>query len=294
MHSAVQAGPGFRTPPRCPDHRFAIRLETYAHPRGVILTAHETSGAWTPQRLARIPPRLLLSSLHVPMLTHLFRNRQQPRAMMDQMVLDHQRLRYLRLGFRLAIITVAWNVLEGVIALIAGVSAGSVALVGFGFDSFIETASGAVVGWRLHLELAGRSPAGIEQLERRTSRIAGALLFLLAAYLTVDPLRRLLGFGERPEESLLGIVLTAVSLAVMPVLGWGKLRAASVLKSGSLRADAYETIACAWLSFTTLLGLSLNAALGWWWADPAAALVLLPLIIREGLEAWHCRCCGDG
>lgn len=214
--------------------------------------------------------------------------------MMDQMVLDHQRLRYLRLGFRLAIITVAWNVLEGVIALIAGVSAGSVALVGFGFDSFIETASGAVVGWRLHLELAGRSPAGIEQLERRTSRIAGALLFLLAAYLTVDPLRRLLGFGERPEESLLGIVLTAVSLAVMPVLGWGKLRAASVLKSGSLRADAYETIACAWLSFTTLLGLSLNAALGWWWADPAAALVLLPLIIREGLEAWHCRCCGDG
>jgi divalent metal cation (Fe/Co/Zn/Cd) transporter len=105
------------------------------------------------------------------------------------------------------------------------------------------------------------------------------------AYIVIDAGRRLLGFGAEAQESKLGIALTAVSLVVMPLLGWVKLRAAASLSSGALRADAYETITCAWLSLTTLLGLILNAAFGWWWADPLAALAIVPLALREGLEA---------
>jgi predicted Co/Zn/Cd cation transporter (cation efflux family) len=125
---------------------------------------------------------------------------------------------------------------------------------------------------------------GAEALERRTGRIAGALLLGLAVYIVVDAGRRLLGFGAEARESLLGIVLTAISAVVMPLLGWAKLRTAAALRSGALRADAYETIACSWLSLTTLAGLILNASLGWWWADPLAALVVVPLVVREGLE----------
>jgi divalent metal cation (Fe/Co/Zn/Cd) transporter len=193
----------------------------------------------------------------------------------------------LRRGFLLEIATLAWNLVEGVVAIAAGTLSSSVALIGFGVDSFVETASAAVVGWRLRAELRGRSPEAAEAIERRTARIAGALLLLLALYITIDAGRRLAGFGEEARESLVGIVLTAVSLAVMPVLGWAKLRTARALESGALRADAYETVACAWLSLTTLVGLLLNATLGWWWADPLAALLLVPLIVREGLEGWR-------
>ena len=119
------------------------------------------------------------------------------------------------------------------------------------------------------------------------SQVAGALLLLLSAYIVFDAGWRLLGYGSPAEESIVGIVLTAVSLVVMPFFGWAKLRAARELGSSALRADAYETIACAWLSLTTLSGLVLNAWFGWDWADPLAALVLVPLIVREGLEAWQ-------
>ncbi len=193
----------------------------------------------------------------------------------------------LEKGWRLEIVTVAWNVLEGIIAVAAGVVAGSIALTGFGIDSGIETASGVVVGWRLRRELHGHSPAGAEQLERRASRVAGALLIALSIFIFVEAGRRLLGFGEPAQESTIGIVLTAVSLAVMPFLGWAKLKTARELGSAALRADAYETIACAWLSFTTLVGLVLNAFFGWNWADPLAALVLVPVILREGWESWQ-------
>jgi divalent metal cation (Fe/Co/Zn/Cd) transporter len=184
--------------------------------------------------------------------------------------------------------TVAWNLLEGILAVVAGVLASSVALIGFGVDSFVETASGAVVGWRIRAELAGGDDEeGAETLERRAARVAGALLLALAVYIVLDAGRRLLGYGAEPHESVIGIVLTAVSLVVMPLLGWAKLRTARALRSGALRADAYETITCAWLSLTTLLGLVLNAALGWWWADPLAALAIVPLAVREGLEGWR-------
>jgi len=189
--------------------------------------------------------------------------------------------------------TLGWNIVEGVVAVSAGTLSGSVALVGFGIDSFVETASAGVVAWRLNAELRGRSAENAEAMERRASRIAGTLLLALAAYILIDAGRRLAGYGMEATRSLVGIALTAVSLVLMPFLGWAKLRTAAALQSGALRADAFETIACAWLSLTTLAGLVLNAAFGWSWADPLAALVLVPLIVREGIEGLRGEECED-
>lgn len=201
------------------------------------------------------------------------------------------RARLLRRGVWLEAATVGWNTIEGVIAVTAGMLASSVALIGFGVDSFVETASGAVVGARLRAELSGHADEErAELLERRAGRIAGTLLLGLAAYIVIDAGRRLFGFGAEARESLLGIILTAVSAVVMPLLGWTKLRTAAALRSGALRADAYETITCSWLSVTTLAGLILNAAFGWRWADPLAALAIVPLAVREGLEGLRGEC----
>jgi divalent metal cation (Fe/Co/Zn/Cd) transporter len=202
-----------------------------------------------------------------------------------------ERKRLLWRGVRLAWATVGWNLIEGIVAVSAGALASSVALVGFGVGSFVETASGAVVGWRLRAEMIDRSDRErAEALESRAARIAGTLLLALAAYIVVDAGRRLLGYGAEARESIVGIALTAVSLVAMPLLGWAKLRTAGALGSGALRADAYETITCSWLSLTTLVGLILNAAFGWWWADPLAALAIVPLAVREGLEGWRGEC----
>jgi divalent metal cation (Fe/Co/Zn/Cd) transporter len=202
---------------------------------------------------------------------------------------EFPRVRLLRRAAWLAGASISWNIFEGIAAVAAGVLAGSVALTGFGIDSFVETTSAVVVAWRLRAELHGGS-AGIEQTERRAAKIAGALLLMLAAYIVIDAGRRLLGFGAEAEESLFGIIVTAISLTVMPVLGFFKLKTARALGSRALRADAYETITCAWLSLTTLSGLVLNAAVGWWWADPIAALALVPLIVREGIEGLRGGC----
>jgi divalent metal cation (Fe/Co/Zn/Cd) transporter len=185
-------------------------------------------------------------------------------------------------GVTLEAITVGYNALEGLVAIVAGVAAGSVALTGFGVDSVIEVTSGALLWWRLRAEL-GSAPLG-PAVERRTARWAGILLLALGAYILIESAHRLL-WGERPDPSPVGIGLTLLSLVVMPLLARAKLRTAGELGSAALRADAHETIVCAWLSATTLVGLGLNAALGWWWADPVAALAMLPLIVREGLEA---------
>jgi divalent metal cation (Fe/Co/Zn/Cd) transporter len=201
----------------------------------------------------------------------------------------------LRQALWLAAATVAWNLVEGGIAIAAGVSADSVALLGFGLDSFVETASGVVVGWRVLLELRGLDPERTERGERIAGRWTGGLLLALAAVVLVEAVRKLLGTGAEAKPSVPGLILTTLSLAVMPLLGWTKLRTAKELGSRALRADAFETITCAWLSLTTLGGLTLNAAFGWGWADPLAALVLVPLIVREGLEGWRgegCSCHG--
>jgi divalent metal cation (Fe/Co/Zn/Cd) transporter len=194
----------------------------------------------------------------------------------------------LRRGALFEAASVGWNIVEGVIAVAAGVPASSVALIGFGIDSFVETVSAAVVGWRLRAELAGDpDDERIERLERGAGRIAGGLLLGVAVYVVIDAGRRLLGFGAEARESVVGVVLTAVSSVVMPLLGRAKLRTAQALGSAAMRADAYETMACAWLSLTTLAGLGLNAAFGWWWTDPLAALAIVPLVVREGLEGWR-------
>ncbi len=188
----------------------------------------------------------------------------------------------LRQGITLEGMTVGYNALEGLVAIGAGIAAGSVALTGFGIDSVIEVTSGALLWWRLRAEL-GLAPLG-PTVERRAARGAGFLLLALGLYIVTDSVRVLVT-GNHPESSPIGIGLTVVSLIVMPLLARGKLRVAASLGSRALRADAHETIVCAWLSATTLLGLGLNAVLGWWWADPVAALAMLPLIVREGLEA---------
>jgi cation diffusion facilitator family transporter len=195
-----------------------------------------------------------------------------------------ERLSLVRRGLHLSVFTVVWNVIEGIVAIGSGLFSGSVALLGFGIDSFVESASGIIVGWRLAYEMRGRSEEQIEKVERLAARLAGILLLILAVYLLIDSCRRFLGFGREPDSSLSGIILTIISLIVMPVLARAKLKTAESIGSKALRADSYETIACAWLSATTLAGLLMNAALGWWWADPLAALVLIPFIVREGLE----------
>lgn len=198
---------------------------------------------------------------------------------------DASRRAFLRRGVALEGVTIGYNAAEGAISVAAGLIAGSVALVGFGADSVIEVTSGMVLWWRLRAELDGKEAQAVEG---RAARWAGFLLLGLALYLVIEAARRLLT-GDRPADSPVGIAVTGLSLIVMPLLARAKLRAARALDSRALRADAHETIVCAWLSLTTLVGLALNAAVGWWWADPLAGLAMVPLIVREGLEAVTCR-----
>lgn len=184
-------------------------------------------------------------------------------------------------AIRLEYFTITWNILEAVVALVAGWLAGSIALVGFGLDSIIETISGVALLWRLRQRGDRES-----QAESRAVRIVGLTFFALAAYVTYESVGDL-WFRKRPEESLLGIVLAAVSLVVMPVLARAKRRVARQLGSRALAADAMETLLCSLLSFTLLLGLGLNAVLGWWWADPVAALAMVVFMVREGVEAFR-------
>jgi divalent metal cation (Fe/Co/Zn/Cd) transporter len=191
----------------------------------------------------------------------------------------------LRRGLNLERLTVGWNAVEAVVAIAAGYIAGSVALVGFGLDSVIESISGVALYRRLSLEL--REGSGAEHTdarERRALYFVGVTFFLIAGYVLYEAASTL---WERraPEHTAVGIALAAVSLLVMPLLGWGKLRTARALNSRALQADSKETFVCAYLSFALLLGLGLNTLLGWWWADPVAALAMLPLIIHEGREA---------
>lgn len=202
-----------------------------------------------------------------------------------------ERTLLLRHALRLEYFTVGWNIIEGLIAITAAAAAGSVALLGFGIDSFIETTSGLVLIWRLRAENSRMPSPEIERLDRRAHRLVGGSLFLLAAYIAFDAIKALL-FHERPEPSLIGIALTTVSMGVMWHLAWEKRRAAAALGSRALEADSFQTTACWWLSVSTLSGIGLNAAFGWWWADPAAALVMIYFLVDEGREAWEGQeCC---
>jgi divalent metal cation (Fe/Co/Zn/Cd) transporter len=190
-------------------------------------------------------------------------------------------------ALRLEYLTVGWNLVEGIVAISAAVVAGSVALLGFGIDSFVESASGSVMIWRLTAERRARlSHSRIEALEHRARRLVAASLFLLAAWIAVDAAQTLWR-GDRPEFSAVGVALTAVSLVVMFWLARAKRRVARELGSRAMEADAFQTTACWWLSLAALTGIGLNGALGWWWADPVAGVVIAGLVIKEGRDAWE-------
>lgn len=206
---------------------------------------------------------------------------------------DTRRERLVRRALWLAVFTVVWNLAEGAIAIAAASLAGSKALIGFGVDSFVESTSAAVLIWRLRIEQVDRARA--EQAERRALVLIGYAFFGLAVLVGVESVRALLT-GARPDTSMIGIVLTAVSLVVMPVLARAKRRVGTELGTRSITADSQQTMACVYLSAIVLVGLSLNALFGWWWADPVAALAVVAFLVNEGreaLEADHVDdCCG--
>lgn len=196
----------------------------------------------------------------------------------------------VRRGRWLEYLTIGWNSLEAVASIVAGLFAGSIALVGFGLDSLIEVLSGAALLWRLHMD----APEQRERAEQIALKLVGISFLLLAAYVAFDSLKSLLKH-EAPEMSYTGIVIAALSLAVMPLLARAKRRVAAKISSRALEADSRQTDICMYLSAILLAGLTLNALFGWWWADPVAALVMIPIIVKEGVEALRGEsCCDDG
>jgi divalent metal cation (Fe/Co/Zn/Cd) transporter len=184
--------------------------------------------------------------------------------------------------------TIVWNLLEGVISVGAGLLAGSIALVGFGFDSFIESASGGALLWRLHLD----HPERREKAEKFALKLVGVSFLLLAAYVTFEAVWSLVK-REPPEATYLGIGIAALSLVVMPLLARAKRRVAKEIHSHAMEADARQTDICTYLSAILLGGLLLNALFGWWWADPVAALIMVPIIVKEGIEGLRGQTCTD-
>ncbi len=177
-------------------------------------------------------------------------------------------------------------------AIAAGCGARSVVLIGFGVDSLIETASAGIVGHRLWEEFIGKVDKNVEGLEKRAAKVSGALLLLLAVYITIDSILQLTGVIQKAEGSVLGIAVAGIALMLMPALAQAKLKIAERIGSKALKVDAMESVCCAWLSLATLLGLILNATLSWWWADPVAGLVIVPLLVREALEGLTSKeCC---
>ena len=194
-----------------------------------------------------------------------------------------------RRGKRLEYFTIAWNSLEGLIAVIAGTIAGSISLVGFGIDSFIEVTSGATLLWRMTVDAEVQSR---ERNERLSLRIVGICFLALAVYVAYEGVSDLIG-KKAPEHSIPGLALACVSLIVMPILSRAKRRVANELGSAAMDADARQTDFCVYLSAILLMGLLLNATLGWWWADPVAALIMTTIIAKEGIEGVKGEACRD-
>ena len=191
-------------------------------------------------------------------------------------------------GQRLEYFTIGYNGLEGLVAIVAGLVAGSVSLIGFGLDSAIEVASGAALLWRLHHDF---NPSRSEQVERTTLRIVGWCFIALAIYIVYESGSTLIQH-QAPGRSIPGIIIAAVSVVVMPILAKAKRRVADGIGSGAMRADSKQADFCACLSAILLGGLLLNAVCGWWWADPAAALLMVPIIAKEGVESLKGKGCG--
>jgi cation diffusion facilitator family transporter len=200
--------------------------------------------------------------------------------------------RLRRWAWWLSALTILWNSLEAIIAIGSGILAGSIALVGFGLDSIVEVSSALVIVWRLSRQSSDH--AANERAERLAVRLIAFSFVGIALYVTYDSLTKLLGIGEQPEHSTVGLVLVALSVVVMPTIAWAKRRVAAGLNSVALKADAAETQLCTYLSVVVLVGLAANSLFGWWWMDPLAGLAVAALALKEGWEAWRsgdlCEC----
>jgi len=195
----------------------------------------------------------------------------------------------VRHGRRLEYFTIAWNALEGLVAVVAGAIAGSISLVGFGIDSFIEVTSGSVLLWRMSVDAEVQRR---ELNERRALGIVGVCFLLLAAYIAYESVSDLWS-RRAPEHSIPGIVLACASLVVMPLLSRAKRKVGRALGSAAMHADAKQTEFCTYLSAVLLAGLVLNTLFELWWADPVAALIMVPVIAKEGIEGLHGKACKD-
>jgi len=200
-----------------------------------------------------------------------------------------ERTAFVRRGRRLEYFTVTWNALQGLVAVFAGVLAGSISLVGFGVDSFIEVTSGAALLWRMSVDADVQRR---ERNERRALRIVGTCFLVLAVYITYESAMDLLS-KKAADHSIPGIVLACVSMVVMPMLSRAKRRVGAALRSAAMHADAKQTEFCTYLSGILLVGLLLNALFGLWWADPVAALVMVPIIVKEGAEGLQGKGCDE-
>lgn len=200
-----------------------------------------------------------------------------------------ERAALIRRGLRLNYITIGYNVFEAVASLIVGLLAGSVALVGFGADSVIEVSASLAAQWRLRVDHDADHRA---RAELTAHRIVGASFLALATYIAVDSLHSL-WLREAPERSIVGVVILALSVIVMPLLARAKRRVARGLSSHALESEAAQTSLCAYLSLIALVGVALNTTAGWWWADPVAALAMVPIIAREGWEGIRGEACDD-
>jgi divalent metal cation (Fe/Co/Zn/Cd) transporter len=200
----------------------------------------------------------------------------------------------VRRGLWLNYLTIGYNTLEAIVSIAAGVVAGSIALVGFGADSVIEVTASAAAQWRLRADL---NPIRRERVEHLTVRIIGGTFLALAVYVAYESISTLIR-REEPEGSVIGIVVLALSVLVMPLLARAKRRVAAALGSSALTADARQTSLCAYLSVIALAGVALNTVAGWWWADPVAALAMVPIIAKEGVEGLRgettCADCAAG
>jgi divalent metal cation (Fe/Co/Zn/Cd) transporter len=195
----------------------------------------------------------------------------------------------VRRGQRLEYFTIAYNSAEGLVSIVAGIVAGSVSLIGFGLDSLIEVTSGAALLWRLHHDL---NASRREQVERTTLKIIGWCFVALAAYIVYESGSTLIRY-EAPQRSIPGIVVAAASVVVMPLLAKAKRRVAAGIGSRAMDADSRQADFCTYLSAILLGGLLLNALLGWWWADPVAGLVMVPIIAIEGVDGIRGKACCD-
>lgn len=195
----------------------------------------------------------------------------------DRRATLHRRIRLI-VGF-----TIVYNVIEAVVAIAAGSVASSAALIGFGLDSSIEVLSAAAVAW----QFTRRDP---ERWEKPTLRVIAVAFFALAAYVIVSSILSLVG-GDRPQHSTIGLVLTALSVVIMPLVSFAERRAGLEVGSATAVADSKQTLICTYLSVAVLIGLALNSLLGWWWADAVAGLVIAIFAVREGLEAWKGDAC---